>query len=261
MDYFQKKENNYLKNKMKDTLDLLQKHTAYFGGSDYHMSHAARPWNITIVLSQPRCGSTLLLRLLNIACLTRTTGDRDPLFYKACIDSYKTFRNEAIYENIGEMEKIGKFPDRYQGSHEAADRYNFSFSMRGLLFSGPYSSAIKTTSIGFGNSMTEDLIELCKYITDQRSDEFNFTIMFLTRNHDDIIKSAKKVGACPDEDIYRKYLSEQLEQFKECRDLNNPWVKYEDLVEDPMKILRKIPTIYIPNKSAVDRIMKNKISV
>ncbi len=210
---------------MKDTLELLQKHPGYFGGIDYSESHVRRPWKINIIFAQPRSGSTLLLRLLNIACLTYTLGDKPTDFYKSCISLYRNYKMGQTGD-IAKAETEGVFMDCYNGSSEGAARYKFSFGMRYILFGHTYSSAMKTTSIGFGNDLLPEMLELIDYITQQRPEEFDVRICYLTRDHDEIIKSASSAGSLVHEGIYREYLTQQLEQFREHRELGEPWIKF-----------------------------------
>lgn len=254
----------------KDTLELLKAHPSYFGSAHCYSACVAHnqqsnrhPHKITLVLSQPRCGSTLLMRLMNGACLSYMVGDHSPAHYEALI-----VLNDSIHDGKGQhghpqfMEE--KFMDEYRGTSLSRDEYLFYNLMRGMLFKEYGSGFCKTTSIGFGNDLVERFVSMLRYYFEEFASYLgvDFTLVFLTRDHDEIVQSMKdKIGESitRDESHLREMLAEQLEQFKASYQLGDKWITYQELCEDPIKTLNKVNPLYPPNASAVHKIMANKL--
>lgn len=217
-----------------------------------------KPFKITVVLCQPRSGSTLMLRLMNSACMTHMVGDRHPSFYEGCVNIWRALNHPGYYGHPITLE--GNFPAEYRGTSKAREFYNTRFAMSLNHGDGAFSSGYsKTTTVGFGNKLTQEYVQMLREFYD--NSEYDLTIAFLTRDHDEIIRSMVKQGdsvATNHPDKFKDLLEDQLNQFKEATDLGDPWFTYQDLVSDPVKTLRKLNPLYAPAECMVEYIMENE---
>jgi len=81
-----------------------------------------KPSKLTLILAQPRSGSTLLLRLLNMACLTTCAGDRPIGFYEGIVQTWKALQHPGIYGHPIVLEDKGVFPDEWRGESPLRER-------------------------------------------------------------------------------------------------------------------------------------------
>lgn len=252
----------------KDTIELLKMHPTYFGSSScsngcaaHRWKMDARPKKITFVLSQPRCGSTLLMRLMNLSCMSHMTGDRPQKHYRAIIDLYQSvndgggqFGHPVVMED--------NFCDEYRGTSLDRDRHSLQFMVQMMLFQGIGAGYAKSATIGFGN---QDVLPFVEMLRDTLGNDpsIDLTIVYLTRDHDEIIKSVKRKiqekGLTYDESRWRSLLQEQYEQFKEARELGEPLIRYENIVNEHYKTIMKCNPLYEPNLRAAQKILANKI--
>lgn len=242
---------------MDDPSELLQKYPRYFESLGYLQKIEANPRRRVFIFSQPRSGSTLLLRLLTGACYTRCVGDRAPSYYESLLNIYEEINNNSgKYCNGYELEK--EFPDQYRGYAEREKELeNFKWNASGLLFANNYGSGwAKTTTIGFANSITKQFSDMLREIYD--GDDLR--IVWLRRDHDDIVKS---LMATPydmkqgDEAHALKLLEKQRNEQNASYQLGDIVIKYSDLIVNYDSILRRLNPIYTPDKYQVDQIMKN----
>lgn len=247
----------------RDTLDLLSKHPAFFQGIEYSNAKTQRTHRFTLVLCNPRSGSTLLLRLMNMACMSLMIGDHHPSYYESILTIANEMSKDGIYGHPINLEKQKFFPDTYRGSSIRRDRYLLERMIPQLLGREHYSSYHKTTILGFGNQLVVPFVQMMRDLYEDS--EYDFRVCFLTRNHDEIIRSFA-TSESPAQDTAKEsperikaLLEEQGRQFKETYELGDQLIDYQDLISDPMKTLLKFNPIYSPNAGAVERIMKEKI--
>lgn len=231
--------------------------------AQYENDH--RPKNMIVVLSQPRCGSTLLMRLMNIACMTHVVGDHDAEFYESLVRVYRSFDTGfPTYKSIIDCEKEGVFCDTYRGMDKAADRRLVTYQIKGILTRTSGSCFVKTGIVGFGNDITEEFVSMLRDMEEDGGVN-PIKIAFLTRNHDDIIKSFQtregpgQKAAIENPNGLRDMLEYQLAQFKSCYELGDIFIKYEDLVANPKDVLLKLRPRHYPNDDLIQKIMSNKI--
>lgn len=241
---------------MKTFNELLTKHPSYFNSLAYAQDVEGQPRKFTFVFSQPRCGSTLLLRLMNLACGTNMTGDLPIEYYRDLLSLYNQ-TTEFKFKSVVQSEEEGEFPDTHRGCSEGISRSSIRWGLRSLLSGRYYSAWMKSGILGFGNDFIPNTIELINDVYNG----FDITICWLTRPHDEIISSAKDIGLMPDENIYRNFLAQQLEYFRENRELGQPWIKYEDILKDPVSVLKKLNPVYEPHEPSVKKVMDKKIRI
>lgn len=250
---------------MKDIQSLLDKHPGFFQSMEWTGSSYAKPAKITALISQPRSGSTLVLRLMNLACLTHMVGDKPDTFYRALLDMYMCL-GTGIYGNPVELEKNNVFPDEYRNSSIKREKYLFEMYCGLMLGDGAHCSGyFKTTILGWNNQMVEPFVEMLRdvYHADRSPNHrsYDLRIVFLTRNHDDIIKSFQtregpgKQTAIEKPEVVRGLLEDQLKQFKQAKDLDDYLITYDDLINDPIKQLKKLNPIYTPDERMVKQVM------
>lgn len=253
---------------MKDTLELLHRHPNFFYGMAYSEEAWKRPHKLTLILAQPRSGSTLLLRLLNLACLTTCIGDRPIEFYEGIVKVWKSLMEPGIYGSLEEMERFGKFPDQWRGQSNARERYLFRY-YTSLLFSHAHSSGhSKTTQVGWGNKLVEPFVEMLRETYDD-NENYDLRIVFLTRPDSEIAESLDRCNYWPDDPSLShvdwkakavELASKQRSQFKSVWMPGDVELTYEKLCADPIGSLIKCNPIFKPDVSSVNKIIKHVIS-
>jgi hypothetical protein len=244
--------------KYRDTLELLEKHPNYFQSLQYANDREnTRPWRKTFIFAQPRTGSTLLMRLLSGACLTRCVGDKHPEYYDSVLKIYQNVRdNQGQYlDAASEAEKSGIFPDEYRG-YESRERemWNVRGAISQLLFGNTFGSGYaKATCIGLGSN-TEGFVTMLRELYE---DDEDLRIVWLFRNQDDIVKSMLAKGALKEDGVplFKQLLTEQRAQFKNLYQLGDVELDYDKFITEPVKTLIKLNPIYSPNPQAVEKIM------
>lgn len=199
---------------------------------------------IIICIAQPRSGSTFLMRLMNLRCAIGVRGDMPASFFeglnqiwKACAD------HEGQYGSLPTYEKQSKLADEYRGpalNHEAFKSWS-SYFLRNLMLGGS-AGFMKTTQLGFGNDLVEPTVNMFREVCDQGGHELQ--LIFLTRDHDAIIKSLdkkwKEEDIEIDLDVTRGLLEHQQEQFKEASQLGDIVIDYDKFVADPKALLKRL---------------------
>ena len=208
-----------------------------------------------LVIAQPRSGSTLLMRLAN-ACWTRPCGDRRVEFYEHLLGVLKASREGGQFGC--DLEK--EFCDEYRQSknQEQHDR-GFYWLFNQAIFDNGCAQLHKTTVLGFGNDLMQDFVDEFREANHGQRTH----IIFLTRNHDNIIKSFQtregpgQEGAINHPDLVKGMLAEQLEQMEVCRELEDHWITYEELIEKPFETVVKKLLPYNPIEEKVMAVMEN----
>ncbi len=253
--------------KYKDTLELLEKNPGFFNSIRHLKDCETRPHKRVFVFSQPRCGSTLLMRMMAGACLTNMIGDKSPEFYQGVLMVYNdTAANIGHYlESPVAKEAEGFFPDMYRG-YESRERelWNVKNSLATCLF-GKFlgSGYAKSTVLGFGNQLVKPMADMLRHAWDDVDD---LRIVWLTRPHDEIINSLQTretpvPESFKDVGVLKRYLEIQKQQFDEAFEFGDLKITYEDIVTKPDEILsaKKLNPIYQPNMEALGKILANKI--
>ena len=212
---------------------------------------------INFVISQPRCGSTLLMRLLNIITGTRVTGEHPIVFFESVVRIWNEGFEGAIYDSLPTLEKEDKFADCYRYHDEHAYRVSLSAKLQSLLWD--YNCRFhKTTALGMAGLSIKQVTDTLREMFEENSACGKLQIIFLTRPHLEILESWKtsRYNAAP---LTEAALVNQLSQMREAQELGDQWWTYEQLCADPQKHLLKMsPNIY-PRQKHIDGIMRNRI--
>lgn len=256
---------------MKDLEALLKANPNIFNSHEYRQEAMRKPLKITFIFAQPRSGSTLLLRLLNMACLTETIGDRPTAFYEGIITAYQALKDPKFgqFGSILVAEEKGEFWDEFRSSSRMREEYLMRDMVALMLGQHNWKSSYsKTTSLGFGNDLVEPCADMLRDMYDVEgayANSFDLTIAFLVRDHDEIVTSFQtkegpgQKAVIDNPSVCHDMLSKQRDQFKAVRDLSDPWITYNKLCEDPMGVLKKLNPLYQPNQRVIDSIMSKKL--
>ena len=216
---------------------------------------------LTFIFANPRSGSTLLMRLINNACMTKCVGDRSVEFYESIFNLWKSRKTDRTKYRPSLFD--GSFNDEYSGykSEEDLDK-QIMRAIRALLFVNPYSSAqLKTTVLGFGNKLLDDMAK----IIDVFDDEWDVTRVILKRDPEEI---AESFISCPKGPLSGKkhlrgtviqLVEKQNREFAKVSDFNTVEITYKELCEDPIKCLKLCNPLYDPVEKVVEKTMKEKI--
>ena len=228
----------------------------------------------TILISQPRSGSTLLMRLYAIACCLRSNivGEHSLEYIKSLVDLWNNSspQEHDVFGNILTMEYNGIFPDAYK----ALDRKHYDrircMNIKNCLLSCS-GGLVKNTILGFGNDMVEPFINCMRELHEAGEEAFegsgwmgNLNIVWLTRDHDEIVKSfqtRKGPGqeiALKNPDAVTDMLQKQLAQFRACYELGDVILKYSDIIKDPLSALLKLQPKFYPSRKLLNDVM-NKV--
>lgn len=253
------------KTPMADTIDLLSDKPDWM--KSYSVEAHKHRGKIGILIGQPRSGTTLFLRLMHLACLTKMVGERHADFYQKLLDLEELFFKDASYGYMVNTECQNLFPDMHLSETKDEAKYRFtrilSESLMGIntIFQPGF---CKVTTLGFGNQNLIPFVEMIrKYFG-----HLDLKIIFMTRDHDAIIESFKTTDG-PAKEFYqdenninevRRMLKEQKGQMQEAFDFDSDsFISYEKFILEPSKYLKMISPIYIPNEKAVARVMEKKI--
>lgn len=218
--------------------------------------------SMTVMLSQPRSGSTLMMRMNNQACYTHVSGDHDLEFYQAMITIYNTYSTGGQYGRIEELDLNGIFSDTYRNRSREQDERMIGWHVLNLLMRAPHGFT-KSTILGFGNQMVEPFLEMIRSIADKGNSPVH--VVFLTRDHNDIVKSLQtkegpgQEAAIKNPEVVLELLDNQFQQFRSCYEIGDQIIKYEDILEDPLKQLLRLKPQHYPNEEMVKKVMKLKI--
>jgi hypothetical protein len=248
-----------------DTIDLLSDKPDWMKSwaTEAH-KHRGK---IGIVIGQPRSGTTLFLRLMHLACLTKMVGERHADFYNHLLEMESLFFQDASYGYMINTESQGLFPDMHLAETKDSAHYRFSRILSESLF-GVNSTFepgfCKVTTLGFGKG---DLVAFVNMIR-KYFGHLDLKIIFMSRDHDSIIESMITTEGAHKElyrdenniNLIRAMLVDQKKQMQEAYEFeSDSWVSYEKFITEPTKYLKLINPIYIPNEKAVARVMGKKI--
>lgn len=214
-----------------------------------------------ICFAFPRSGSTLLMRLLKEACNVSVMGDFDLTFYKSIMDIRNFYRDDGIYGSCLEVDNT--FPDKYRGKEINQCLRMVDYHLRNIFLPSAGSCFSKTTILGFGNNLLSDYVDM---IRDMYSYDFNpapLKIVWLTRDKNDCAESLWKKystlisASCEDEfkKININLLEEQHKQFKECFELGDVAISYDDLINNTEETLVKLTPSYYPRKDIITKVI------
>lgn len=219
----------------------------------------------TFVVSQPRCGSTLLMRLYALSGYGGVMGDRSLGFYEAIQNLWRVTDHDAIYGSMTDIEKARIFADTYAGFDYIQEMNLRAYFLKNMLFCSDKPSKLsKSTILGFGNTFLTEFVQTLRELFDQ-SPPSKLQIVFLTRDHDEIIESmATKIGpgqqlAKDEPEVYKKLLDDQLEQMNDAYELGDTWIDYKALVSEPLEILLKMNPPSYPNEKILREVMAKKL--
>lgn len=216
---------------------------------------------MTMIFANPRSGSTLLMRLLNKACLTRCIGDRNKEFFEAVCDLWenKTGKNTSYRPSLYD----GSFPDEFSGYEDEAHlEKEYLNIIKNLLFTFPWShGSMKSTVPGFNNTLIPRLAP----IIDLFRDSHEFTLVVLKRPAEEI---AESFITTPDGPLFEREdkrqaiidtVGTQNEEFKKIMDFDTIQMTYEQLCREPEQCIEWCNPIYKLSPNVVADEMAKKI--
>ncbi len=243
--------------------------------SSINLSNEAKRYNAlkgdtpnTIVFGFPRSGSTLLMRLMDMACSTPTKGDYPLKFYQGYMMMRKSLMGDGFFGPMIELESNNIFPDTYRGRNpESFAKHLYDYYLHHLFIGGTGGSFTKCTILGFGN---DDLVPFVEMIRESFSGEHHrhgLKVVFLTRNKEDAALSLwNKTGHIYDS-TEEQYIANtigllefQHEQMKEASEFGDVWIDYKDIITEPIKTLLKLQPSYYPDEIKVNQILERRIS-
>jgi len=212
-----------------------------------------------ICIAQPRSGSTLLMRLMSIAGMSRVSGEYHTSYYEGLIKAHESHMKDKTFGRMEDLDKAGIFSDMNGGESMEQHHRMTCYYLKNLLCPGAFT---KVTTIGFGNDLTEGFIAM---IRDMQESDCKIDICFLTRDHGEILRSLQttdgpgKEAAIKNPHMVLDMLEKQQASFKEFSELGDRWIKYDDLVSEPRKTLCRIGSYHYPRQEWVDKVMSRKI--
>lgn len=228
----------------------------------YHYGTFKPNTHATIILCNPRSGSTLLSRLLNGACLTRCMGDKELSVFEGLLAMTPGLRKGTDFHDF--MMGRGEH-DMHDGCFSDNDRMkNLHRIWCHALFNdfNPNSRILKTALLGWGNEL---MVPFVKELEEVMGIE-NYNIVQLKRDPEEI---ADSFFTTPRSVLYGKeeernniisFVENQNDQMREVADFDTIQITYDDLINDTINTLMKIPTIHCePDKEMVDKIIRKKI--
>lgn len=213
----------------------------------------------TVIIANPRSGSTLLMRLLMHGCLTHTVGDRLPGVYAGLLELYKGFFNKHYQYREAMMEK--EFPDMYCG-YDCEKHHMIAWRriLSDVLFATPFGGCCKMTMLGWTDNHVEEFVEMLRHSFDG-----GLTLVWLTRDAEEVADSliSRPGGKLYQRNDLRDGLVRQCklqqEQFRKCMDLEDARITYQQLLEDPYKCVKKCSPAYAPNREVFEKVFATKI--
>lgn len=228
------------------------------------------PRQHTIVIAQPRSGSTLLMRLMGLVGGCDVVGDRDVSFYQKLYELWHHVDRTEHYGRLAQFEADDEFADTFIGESEDQVRSTLQFALQRMMMNpgGGCSPCkfMKIATLGFSEGCLDfsQLISFFREIHDHPA-SMPLQIVWLTRSHDEIVKSFQTTEGPGQEmanqkpEVVYSLLKEQQRLFKESYELEDICLTYENLIADPKKWLLKLkPTMY-PIDWKIDRVMKKKL--
>jgi hypothetical protein len=216
----------------------------------------------TFLFAMPRSGSTLCMRLITCACLTKVTGDREKEFYEGLVTVHK-YSTGGIYGKPEELEKQGVFYDRYCGPSEEVDQRMTAYHIHNLLFKGAGYGFAKTTILGFNNYLVEPVCNMIREMNEVSY--YPIKIAWLMRDHEEIEKSFQTTdgpgmswsNTMPG--IVRELLAQQQQQFRSNYELGDAVINYKDLITNPKETILKLKPCHYPNDNIISQVMSRKL--
>jgi hypothetical protein len=246
----------------KDTIELLQMHPGLFHSLQYLTEQERKPIKRTFVIGMPRSGTTLWMRLMEMACMSRCVGDKHESYFKGLLDMYHIAKKGGQYfDSLADAENKGLFPDEYRGfDSKQRELWNFHYAAANLLFANTFRSGYaKSTQIGFTNFFLVEFVEMLRDLFEKD----DLTIVFMTRNRDAAARSLieKNPGTLTEADLMNtiEAYDQQHAQMKQATRLGDVWIDFDKFVADPIPFLRRSNPLYLPNEAAVKRIMDKVI--
>lgn len=192
---------------------------------------------ITIVIAQPRSGSTLLMRLINNCTPLIMSGDRQPEVYQALLLLHEHRLRGAIYGLPSQLEEGSIFCDHYNGFDEYTQYRATSkiiIDTLSPLYHKTQYLLVKTGILGFGN---EYLVPFVKMMRERFE---NVKFVYLTRDHSEIVNSMLTTNHPMASELSEKmlydFLLRQHEQILEAYQSSygkDSYITYDSLCELP----------------------------
>lgn len=216
------------------------------------------------IIAQPRSGSTLLLRLLNLSCKIHCVGDRPPGVYQAAYHLHEAMndgRYKMTYKN--EMLRDSEFCDAYCGYYSSG---SMKLGMRSIIddmlgrrIDFATTEAFKTTVMWWNPEVNaEKFIDMLRDLYD------DIKIVWLIRDSRDIANSfittegTGLYGKHDHEDLIIECANRQRDAFDKNREIMDSFVTYSRLCENPKEILKEIGAKDI-SEAELTKVMSKKI--
>jgi hypothetical protein len=215
-------------------------------------------------ISMPRSGSTLLMRLM-AAHGSPVTGDVTREFYQSILGVFNHFDTHAIYGSMKQLEANGVFMDSYRGDQQKACDMITRYYLEKLLYGRQSPHGFwKTTQIGFYNQDVAEMVNMIRELHEGFT-AAPLNIIWLTRDPLEVVKSFQTTkgpgqkDAIANPEILNGMLTQQHEQFRACFKLGDIKLTYNQLCEDPKKVLLKLRPRLYPKDEIIEPIMKVKL--
>lgn len=258
---------------------LAQRELRWFYESYQAMGHIinidmSNPLESIVVLSQPRAGSTFLMRLVSNVLINKGVRGDMPIDYLSGLTkawSAATKTQGQYGHMLLKFEESKIFPDEYRGGHGSHEWWCewTNYHTRVMLLGGS-AGFMKTTQVGFGNDLVEDFVDMLRTLCD--TNHHKLRLVFLTRDHEEIANSLMKkweeegvqVGHVLKssggvKEYIHKCLESQHEQFDEFAKLGDIKMTYERLVADPKALLRRLGLNADSYPETYEKIINNKL--
>lgn len=227
-----------------------------------------------LILSSPRSGSTILLRLINLTCKesglpVRCSGDYHPSVYESLVKLHKGLFSDTIFNKRtglnGPENPCYYNPKLWLGSGMTEDywrRKYFGYWFLRPAFNIGDMFVHKTTNLGlpcaFGGSGPDSISDqFIRLVKDCFQD--GIKIIFVTRDRQGIIKSLKERPDCihgyDSMDIIESSLDEQQEFFARHRTPFDYVITHQEILDDPVKCCQKLG--FTANEEFAKEIVKN----
>jgi len=194
-----------------------------------------RPRGCTFVLAQPHCGAELLMKLMNVAGNTQVKGDHSIEFYQHVLGIYKHAFKDGSY---------GLRPELINYKDVDADQYRrvVKYFLVNLLFKCTIGFAISTV-IGLDKDLSvADFVNMLRDLSEDYR-LLPITIVYLSRENIDKI------------DANSNAINRQREYFRDCYELEDKVITYEQLMADPRGTMLKCNPFSYPTDEAIARVM------
>lgn len=256
-----------------DSLNLIERNNLWWRqetNAIMNLIHPMdKPLESIVVLSQPRAGSTLLMRLVSNCSLKGVRGDMPIDYLEGVMKAWRAAtQTKGQYGHmLLKFEESGIFPDEYRGGHSSHEWWCewMNYHARVMLLGGS-AGFMKTTQIGFGNAHVQDFVDMLRTILD--NEHHSLKLVFLTRDRDEIIQSLqskwKEKGLNELTDFatevqVRSWLQHQREQFDEAAKLGDIKMDYHKFIADPKALLKRLGLDPERHSDTYQKIINNKL--